>query len=123
MAGESAKDTGQDQPESLIDDLISEILSEGSLSSQAAGRGKATASLLETAFASTLAGSKASMLERLLLAEAFGSALAEALAPALADLLAPRLMKYLEQLMAGESSRRGPARAGSPSGPARKPGA
>jgi hypothetical protein len=122
MAGESAKDTGQDQADSLIDDLITEILSESSASSQSAGRGRASASLLETAFVSKLTGPKASMLERLLIAEAFGSALADALAPALADLLAPRLVKYLEQLMAGESSGKGPAKAGSPSGTARKSG-
>ena len=104
MAAESSKGTGQDQAESLIDDLIREILSEAGGSSESAVRGRTpAASLIETVFASPQAASRTSMLERLLLAEAFASVLAEALAPALAEALAPRVMKVLEQSTTGES--------------------
>jgi hypothetical protein len=116
MAGESEKDAGHDQSEALIDELIREIMNESGVSPESSARGRGSAALLETALASTLSGSKTSALERLLLVEAFGSALADALAPAVAELLAPRLMKYLEQVMTSESSRKGPGRTASPSG-------
>jgi hypothetical protein len=112
MAGGAEKDTGDDQAESPIDELIREIMSESRVSTESPARGRASAALLETAFASALANSKTSMLERFLLAEAFGGALADALAPVVAELLAPRLMKYLEQLMTSEAASKGPARQG-----------
>jgi hypothetical protein len=128
MPGESQQDTGEEQAESPIDELIREILNEAGVSAETPARGKASAALLETAFASALAGPKTSMIERYLLAEAFGSALADALAPAVAELLAPRLMKYLEQVMSSESESAGkgqgqakPARSGGTS-QGRKPG-
>jgi hypothetical protein len=120
MAGEQDKDTGDDQAESPIDELIREILNDSRVSPESPTRGRASAALLETAFASTLVDSKTSTLERFLLAEAFGSALADALAPAVAELLAPRLMKYLEQVMATESAGKPPARATRSSGTTRK---
>lgn len=122
MADEPAHDTGREQMETLIDEVIRAILNEAAVSSEAAGRGKRSAtSLLETAaLASTLTSSRTPMVERVLLAEALGAAMAEALAPALADQLAPRLMKYLEESMAGESSGKGQGRAGGTSGSGRK---
>jgi hypothetical protein len=121
MAGGTEKDTGDDQVESPIDELIREILSESRVSTESPTRGRASAARLETAFASALADSKTSMLERFLLAEACGRALADALAPALAELLTARLMKYLEPDMPSESASKGPARAGRSTGPSRKP--
>jgi hypothetical protein len=122
MAAEANKGTGDDQADSPIDELIREILNESRVSPESPARGRASAALLETAFASSLAGSRTSTIERLLLAEAFGSALAEALAPALAELLTPRLVKYLEQVMANDSPGRGPASAGRSSAPGRRAG-
>jgi hypothetical protein len=116
MAGESEKDAGHDQSEALIDELIREIMNDSRVAPESSGRGKGSAALLETALASTLSGSKTSALERLLLMEAFGSALADALAPAVAELLAPRLMKYLDQVMTSEPSRKSAGRTASPSG-------
>jgi len=123
MAGEANKDTEDDQADSPIDELISEILNESRVSPESPVRGKASAALLETAFASSLAGSRTSAIERFLLVEAVSSALAEALAPALAEQLAPRLMKYLEQLTANDSAgNKVPARAARSNGPGRKSG-
>ena len=122
MAGEASKDTGDDQADSPIDELIREILNESRVSPESPARGRASAALLETAFASSLAGPRTSTIERFLLAEAFGSALAEALAPALAELLAPRLIKYLEQVTASDSTAKDTARAARPSAPGRKAG-
>jgi hypothetical protein len=103
MPAESSKEPGQDHVESLIDDVIRDILNEASVSAKSAVRGRAsTAALIETAIATPQTGSRASILERVLLAEAFAGALADALAPALADMLAPRVMKLLEQSMASE---------------------
>jgi hypothetical protein len=120
MAGESAKSAGHDQADSLIDELIREILNEPGRSPESAPGGPSPAALLETAFASTMASSKISPLERLLIAEAFGSALAEALAPALAEQLTPRLMKHLDQAMVGRSAGKSPAGAASASGSGRE---
>jgi hypothetical protein len=121
MAGESAQDAGHEQTEALIDEAIRAILNEATGSAESSGHGKASAgSLLETAaLASTLTSSRTSMLERLLLADALGSALADALAPALAEQLAPRLMKYLEDAAASRSSREssGKGQARSTTGP------
>jgi hypothetical protein len=108
MAAESSKEPGQDHVESLIDDLIRDILNEAGGFSKSAGGGRMpTATLIETAIASPRAGSRTSMLERLLLAEAFASALANAIAPALADALAPRVMKVLEESMSGDMPGKG----------------
>jgi hypothetical protein len=106
MAGESAQDAGHEQTEALIDEAIRAIFNEAASSAESSGHGKASASsFLETAaLASTLTSSGTSMLERLLGADALGSALADALAPALAEQLAPRLMKYLEDAMASSAA-------------------
>jgi hypothetical protein len=110
MAAESSKEAGHDQAESLIDDLIRDILNEAGASSKPAGGGRTpVAALIETAIASPGVASRTSTLERLLLAEALASALAEALAPALAEMLAPRVMKLLEPSTTGESAGKGPA--------------
>jgi hypothetical protein len=121
MAVESSKETGEDQVDSLIDDLIRDILNESGASSESSVRGMATtAALLEMAFGSTGGASRTSMVERLLLAQAFASELADALAPALAEQLAPRLMKALEHVMTVESASKKPASAGRPSGQGRR---
>jgi len=101
MAGESPKETAEGQVETLIDELISEIFSDSGASTDSSMRGMATtAALLETAFGSTRTSTKASVVERLFLAQAFAAELADALAPALAEQLAPRLLKSMEELMA-----------------------
>jgi hypothetical protein len=87
MAAESPE-TGQDQLESLIDDLIREK----------------KADLIEAAGALSRPAPRTSMLERLLLAEAVASVLADALAPALAEAFAPKVLERLEQLTTGESA-------------------
>jgi hypothetical protein len=87
MAAESPE-TGQDQLESLIDDLIREK----------------KADLIEAASALSRTPSRTSALERLLLAEAVASALADALAPTLAEAFAPKVLERLEQLTTGEST-------------------
>jgi len=117
MTDGSVKESGPDMADSLINDLIRDILSEPGGLSDSVSRGKAsTAALLETALASMLASSKISMIERLVLAEAFASAFAEALAPALAESLAPRLIRYLQQAERIEPTGKG---AGQPAGPGR----
>ena len=123
MADEPAQDTGR-ATETLIDEVIRAILNEAAGSSEAGGRGKASATtLLETAaLASTLTSSRTPVLERALIAEALGAAMAEALAPALADQLAPRLMKYLEESMTSQSSDKGQGRAGGTTASGRKSG-
>jgi hypothetical protein len=107
MAVESSKETGEDQVEALIDDLIRDILSDSAVSAESPMRGAATtAALFETALGSMRGDSRTSMLERVLIAEVFASELAEALAPALAEQLAPRLMKGFEQLTTGADGRK-----------------
>jgi hypothetical protein len=119
---ESFKETGGDQVESLIDDLIRDIFNEPGASSESSMPGTATmAALFERTFGSMRGASRSSMLERLLLAQAFASELAEALAPALAKQLAPRLMKALEHLTTGEAADQKPASAARPGGHGRKP--
>ena len=120
MAGESAKGGGHDQTDSLIDELIREILTESGASPGPAPSGPSPASLLEAAFASALGSPKVSTLERLLIAEAFASALAEALASALAEQLTPRLMKHLDQVIDDRPAGKSPAGAASASGTGRK---
>lgn len=123
MAVESAKDSGEDQVESLIDDLIRDILNETGVSAESSTRGMTTmAALLETVVGPTRGASRISMLEKLLIAEAFAAELADALAPALAEQLAPRLMKALEQFMTTEEAGKKPASATSSSSPGRKTG-
>lgn len=102
MAGESAKSAGHGQADSPIDELIQEILNEPGGSPKSASGGSSPASLLETAFASALVSPKTSQLERVFIAEAFGTALAEALAPALAEQLTPKVMKHLDEVMAAK---------------------
>ena len=112
MAEASSKQATDEQVESLIDDLIGEIFNEPRASSESPARGMATAAaLFETAFGSTRGASRTSMVERILVAEAFAGELAEALAPALAEQLAPRLMQAMEQLTTREAAAKKPASA------------
>jgi hypothetical protein len=106
MAGESPKETREAQVEAFIDDLIRDIFNEsGRPPDSSAMRDMATtAALYETVFGSERAASRASTLERVLVAQAFASELADALAPALAEQLAPRLLKALEDGMVGETA-------------------
>ena len=107
MAVESSKETVEDEVESLIDELIRDILNDSGVSPESSARGLATtAALFETAFGSPKGASRISMLERLLVAETFAGELADALAPALAEQLAPRLLKSLEQFMTTEASKK-----------------
>jgi len=122
MAGESSRETADDQVESLVDELITEILGESGVAAESSMRGKATtAALFETAFGATRKASRMSMLERLLVAQAFAAELAEALAPALAEQLAPRLLKSLEELMTVEPASKRPTSTPRASGQGRKP--
>ena len=117
MAGESSKESTADQIESLIDDLIRDIFNETGRSSGSPMRGMATtAALFETAFGSTRGANRTSMLERVLLTEAFAAELADALAPALAEQLTPRLIKVMEQLTAGAAAAKKPEPAARSSG-------
>lgn len=115
MAGESAMNTEPGQAGSPIDELIRAILQEAGTSPEAYAPSRVSpASLLEAAFASTLASPNSSALERVLIAQAFGSALARTVAQELAESPTPRLMKqaeqvltkHLEQVMASQSSGR-----------------
>lgn len=96
---EAAEPTEHDPVESLIDDVIRDILNEASQSTKAFARGgDSMAALIETALTSTPGAMlKASTIERVLLAQVLASALADALAPALAETLTPEIMKILEQ--------------------------
>ncbi|WP_433513958.1 hypothetical protein ACQP2T_62165 [Nonomuraea sp. CA-143628] len=96
---EAAEPTEHDPVDSLIDDVIRDILNEASQSTKVLARGgDSMAALIETALTSgTHAMPKASTIERLLLAQVLASALADSLAPALADALTPEIMKVLEQ--------------------------
>ncbi|MFC5749434.1 hypothetical protein [Actinomadura rugatobispora] len=99
VSEESGEPAGHDMAESLIDDLIRDILNEAgqSTKSRARGGGDPMAALIETAIASSSnAPPRASVLERILLTQALASALADALAPALAEALAPEVMKALD---------------------------
>ncbi|MFD1932953.1 MULTISPECIES: hypothetical protein [Nonomuraea] len=96
---EAAEPTEHDPVDSLIDDVIRDILNEASQSTKVLARGgDSMAALIETALtAAPRAMLKASTIERLLLAQVLADALAEALAPALAEALTPEIMKVLEQ--------------------------
>ncbi|MEU7854499.1 hypothetical protein [Nonomuraea sp. NPDC049141] len=85
--------------ESLIDDVIRDILNEASQSTKVLARGgDSMATLIETALTSApRAMLKSSAIERVLLAQVLASALADALAPALAEALTPEIMKVLDQ--------------------------
>jgi hypothetical protein len=108
MAVESSKESGQEHIESLIDDLIRDILNEAGASSRSAVRDIVpAAALIETAIATPQGVSRTSPLERVLLAEAFAAALAEALAPALAEMIAPRVLKVLEQSATAKQAGKG----------------
>ncbi|MGV9385691.1 hypothetical protein ACWDRB_58495 [Nonomuraea sp. NPDC003707] len=99
MAPEQTGNSSEHNPlESMIDDLIRDILSESGQTTKARTRGMdPMASLIESALSSTSrTASKASPMERLLLTQVLSSALADALAPALAEVLAPEIMKSLE---------------------------
>jgi hypothetical protein len=112
MPAESSREPGQDHIESLIDDVIRDILNEAGASSKAAIRGRAsTAALIETGIAAPRVTSPISTLERALLAEAFASALAEALASALAEVLVPSITKVLDRSTSGEAAEKGPGKA------------
>jgi len=120
MAVESSKETG-DEVESLIDELIRDILNDSGVSPEPSARGLATtAALFETAFGSSKGASRISVLERLLVAEAFAAEVADALAPALAEQLAPRLLKALEQFMTTEAASKKPTSATRSGSQARK---
>ncbi len=107
--------------ESVIDDLIRDIFQDSGTSPGSSGRDMAaTAALFEQAFGSGRGRSRAGMLEKMLLAEAFAAELADALAPALADRLAPRLMNALDQHVADEAQAKKPASAARPSGQGKK---
>jgi hypothetical protein len=121
MANGSSKEAPEDQVESFIDELIGQIFSESGAPAGSAMRGMATATtLFDTAFGATGKASRTSLLERVLVAQAFAGELAEALAPALAEQLAPRLMKALEELMPAQAPDKAPASGGRP-GQGRKP--
>jgi hypothetical protein len=70
MAEESRKEPGPESAESLIDDLISDILADAGKSTHAAVRGGPLAALMEVVTASpSRSKSRVSMIERLLLAQ------------------------------------------------------
>ncbi|MES9539208.1 MULTISPECIES: hypothetical protein [unclassified Actinomadura] len=116
---ESGQSAGQDPIESLVDDLIREILNEGGQTTKARARGgDSKAKLIETAMTSaSTAGPTGLTLERLLLVEVLASSLADALAPALAEALAPEILKAMEHPGTSRgTSRRTPASAGQAKG-------
>lgn len=122
MASESSKEAGEDQVESLIDDLIHEIFNDPGTTAESSGRGvAAAASVFETVFGTGREASRISMLERMLVADAFAAELADALAPALAEQLAPRLLQALEQLMTDETADKKTKPTARSSSQARKP--
>ncbi|MFI6742009.1 hypothetical protein ACIBI9_54670 [Nonomuraea sp. NPDC050451] len=123
MAPEQTGNSSEHNPlESMIDDLIRDILSESGQTTKARARGvDPMASLIESALSSTSrTASKASPMERILLTQVLSSALADALAPALAEVLAPEIMKALEHHLSpsptgGAASTRASAKGGTAS--------
>jgi hypothetical protein len=112
MAVESSRQTGEDEVESMVDDLIRDIMSESGGSGESAMRGAATTTaLFETALGPKGSAPRMSMIERLLFTQAFAAELADALAPALAEQLAPRLLKALELYMSTEPTSKKPVAA------------
>jgi len=122
MAGESPKETREEQVETFIDDLIRDIFNEsGRSSDSSAMRDMATTAVFyETVFGSERAASRASALERVLVVQAFASELADALAPALAEQLAPRLLKAMEDGIADETVSKKPTPSSRSAGQGRK---
>ncbi|GAA3236408.1 hypothetical protein ACFO1B_25485 [Dactylosporangium siamense] len=114
MAADSPVPNDPDQShqhvETLIDELILEILDNADQSQKVTGRGRSPApgGLLEGVRSTMMRGrSGGSTLERMLIAEALAGVLADAIAPALAEVLAPRIMKVLDD---GEEEPAGAAR-------------
>ncbi|GAA1810515.1 hypothetical protein GCM10009835_32450 [Planosporangium flavigriseum] len=101
----------------MIDDLIHNILTEAGQPAAAVRGMGPIAGLIETVMASSRTAPRASMFDRLLLAQVVASALADALAPALAETLAPEIMKALEHYAPGGKE---PATAGAPQQRTRK---
>lgn len=105
-SGKEAKDQdiGQDPVEAFTDDLIREFLTEAgqSVKSSARGKGGGLTALLETVTTSQRGPSRASMLERVLLAQAIAAELADAIAPILAETLAPEIVRALEHYTTDE---------------------
>ena len=120
MAAESRNEAEHDPVESLIDDVIHDILSSASQQPKPTTR-RPMVALIESALSSTSRTvSRTSALERLLMTQFIASALADALAPALAEILAPEIMKAVEQYPTGKSGSAEPVSAGSTSEKARK---
>jgi hypothetical protein len=117
MAAESRKEPGQEQADSVIDELIRDILADAGQSNQTRGT---LAALMEIVGGSSSRPARTSTLEKLLLAETIASAIANALAPALAETLAPEIVKALDQYMSGTAARSDDATAAAGEG-ARKP--
>jgi hypothetical protein len=107
-AEEAGGPTDHERKESLIDDLIRDILDDAGPSTKARARGgDYVTTLVEKAIESMPnAAPQASTVEKLLLAQVLAGALADALAPALAELLAPEIMKALEQFGPGDRAGR-----------------
>ncbi|MET7394802.1 hypothetical protein ABZS66_15070 [Dactylosporangium sp. NPDC005572] len=84
--------------DSVIDDLILDILNDAGRAQGAAARGRSSpaASLLDLVLTQGVRGTGGSLVERVLLAEVLAGAIADALAPALAEALAPRLLQVME---------------------------
>lgn len=95
MADEPGGESGYDQTENLIDDLIRDILDDSARLGMGGTRSRSPlAAMVESALMRGSAGG--SQLERLLLAHAVATSLSEALAPALAEALAPEIIRALE---------------------------
>jgi hypothetical protein len=121
MAGESSKTVTDDQVEALVDELIGKIFGESGPSADRSMLDMATmAALAEAAFGSR-SSSRASMLERVLVAQAFAAEMADALAPALAEQLAPRLVTALEGFVAADMAGKRQTPNGRPASQPRKP--
>ncbi|GGM70328.1 hypothetical protein ACFFX1_07225 [Dactylosporangium sucinum] len=86
------------QVDSLIDDLIHDILSDAGRAPGAAARGRPSpaSSLIDLILTQGARGAGGSLVERVLLAEMLAGAIADALAPALAEALTPRLLQVME---------------------------
>ncbi len=113
MAESSSRENGKDQADSALDDMIRDIISDPSGSSESNGSDMATvAALFDEIFGSGRKKVRSGAIEKLILAEAFASELADALAPALADRIAPRVMKAMDQLGTEHATPKKPAAAG-----------
>jgi hypothetical protein len=91
----SRNEPQRDRVESLIDELIVDILNEAGQAAKPSSTG--TAPSLHDVLSMVPRGTaSAPLIERVLIAEALAGALADALAPALAQALAPRIMQLIE---------------------------